>query len=55
MEPETFPEPVQLNSTGFVPDVAEPEPTLVVAQPTTNPTLSRNPALKITEAMMNLQ
>jgi hypothetical protein len=53
MEPETFPELVQLNFTEFVPDIAEPEPVLTVAQPTTSPTISRNPALEVIHAILN--
>jgi hypothetical protein len=56
MEPETLPEPVQLNFTEFVPDTAEPEPVLiVVAQPTASPTTSSNAALEVIHAILSLQ
>jgi hypothetical protein len=55
MEPERLPELVQLNFTGFVTGRVEPEPVLVVAQPTTSPTTRRNPALQVIRAILNLQ
>ena len=53
MEPETLPRLVQPNFTGFVPDTAEPEPVLIVAQPTASATTSSNPALHVIRAKLN--
>jgi hypothetical protein len=55
MEPETLPEPVQLKFAEFVPDVAEPEPVLIVAHPAASMAISSNPALEIIRAIVNLQ
>jgi hypothetical protein len=55
MEPERLPELVQLNFTGFVTGNVEPEPVLVVAQPTASATTRRNPALQVIRAILNLQ
>jgi hypothetical protein len=46
MEPETLPEPAQLDFAEFVPDTAAPEPVLTMAQPTISPTTNRNPTPK---------
>jgi hypothetical protein len=54
MEPETLPELAQLNFTEFVPDTAEPEPDLTVAQPAARPATSSNAALEVIHAMLNL-
>ena len=55
MEPDTMLGLLQLNFTKFVPGTVEPEPVLIVAQPATTPTTSRNAVLKIMPAILNLR
>jgi hypothetical protein len=55
MEPETLPELIQLNLTEFVPEPAEPEPVLMVAQPTDSAMTSRTPALEMIRPILKLQ